>query len=67
MQNPPAEPVSAIKDSETKLFKLNSGGNWDDEGTGKTSITRGPTDALSITFKMHPKPTLQYSQNDSDS
>ena len=29
-----------LYNSETKLFKLNSAGNWNDEGTGKTSIVR---------------------------
>jgi hypothetical protein len=37
-----------ISGSDTKLFKLNSTGNWDDVGTGKATITRNTSEIESI-------------------
>lgn len=39
---------NTISDSDTKLFKLNSTGNWDDVGTGKATITRSTSEIESI-------------------
>lgn len=46
--------LDSLLNCDSKLFKLNSSGNWDDIGTGRTSITRrsNSIESLNIVFKV---------------
>ena len=48
-----SQQTQSLSNSDTKLFKLNSTGNWDDVGTGKATITRNTTPMNSLDILLN--------------